>query len=388
MASNSNDRYARQMILPGWGEVTQNRLAQARVLLLGLGGLGSPAARYLAAAGVGHLGLVDFDQVDESNLHRQILYQTPDIGHSKVEVAARELQAVRPDLSLECFSAGLALDELVGVFGRYDVILDGTDNFPSRYAHNDAAFFAGKPLVSGSILRWEGQVTVYDPSAGGPCLRCLFPEPPPPGAVPNCAEAGVIGALCGIVGSWQALEAIKLITGLGEPSRGILWAFDALQPSWKRLRLKKDARCPLCGETPSIHSVEAIPGSLLPTCRLPLSPASTPTEKFMTPLEITVHDAKALLEAEGESTFLLDVREEDEWETSRLAGATLIPMQEIPHRLSEVPAGKRILVLCHHGGRSAAVTRFLRQQGYDTASNIKGGIDAWALQIDSSLPRY
>lgn len=386
----NNERYARQMVLENWGIESQNQLAQSKVLIIGLGALGSPSSLYLAAAGVGQIGLVEFDSVDTSNLHRQILYENKDVGRPKVDLAEARLKALRPDLTIEKFPRGIAVSEMVEVFSGYDLILDGTDNFPSRYLHNDAAFFAKRPLVSGSILRWEGQVTVYHPAAGSPCLRCLFPTPPALGAVPNCAEAGVVGALCGIVGSWQALESIKILIGQGESLTGKLWVFNGLDGRWRKLNLKKDPDCPLCGNHPTMTELEVFPGSLL-ACHQPpenLLNMENMEDAGTIPDEVDCVTANEWLRSYPQDYFLLDVREQSEWDLSQLSGAVLIPMGEITSRVNELPKDKHIIVHCHHGIRSDAVCQYLRGVGFARVTNLGGGIDAWSREVDSAVPRY
>ena len=375
-------RYSRHILLDQIGVEGQRRLAAARVLVIGAGGLGSPAALYLAAAGVGTVGIADFDRVEPHNLQRQLLHDDSAVGEPKVESAARRLHATNPFIQIATHAEGVTADNAVALFAGYDVIVDGTDNFSSRYLNNDAAFLAGKPLVYGSVFKFEGQVAVFDPARGGPCYRCLFPEPPAAGSVPGCGEAGVLGALCGVVGSLQALEALKLITGIGEPLRGRLLTYDALAQSFRTLTLARDPQCPLCGTAPTIRNIEPSRYTLI-ACAPP-----PPMSDTAHPLEISVTEAKRLLDESPCGVMLIDVREPYEVEIAQVKGAELIPMRQIPERLRDLPKDEHLLIMCHHGGRSMRVTEFLRAQGLTAVSNIAGGIDAWAEEIDPSLRRY
>lgn len=375
-------RYSRHILLPEVGMEGQEKLLRARVLVVGAGGLGSPAALYLGAAGVGTLGIADFDRVEEHNLQRQILHDAAAVGQPKAESARQRLLSLNPDLEIELHPEGIQPQNAEQIFSRYDLIVDGSDNFGTRYLNNDAAFFAGKPLVYGSIFRFEGQVSVFDPGRGGPCYRCLFPKPPEPGTVPNCAEAGVFGALCGVIGSMQAMETIKYILGAGEPLRGKLLVVDALTMVARSLSIKADANCPLCGTSPGIRKIE--PASYNVSCHA--DPDNDGMDSEEHPLEIDVAETQRLLK-DGDAV-LVDVREPFEVAICRIPNSTLIPMAEIPERLGELPQDKRLLVHCHHGGRSLQVTRFLRQRGFPGASNVAGGIDAWASQLDPSMQRY
>ena len=373
-------RYSRHLSLEGVGIAGQQQLAAARVLVVGVGGLGSPAALYLAAAGVGTLGLADFDDVEEHNLQRQIVHDTAAVGEPKLDSAARRLAALNPHLRLQRHDDGITPANALGIFAGYDLILDGSDNFSTRYLVNDAAFFARKPFVHGSVFKFSGQVGVFDPARGGPCYRCAFPAPPPAGSVPDCGEAGVFGALCGVIGSLQAMEAIKLLTGAGEPLRGRMLIHDSLTQTFQTLNLARDRACPLCGEAPAISGIDVrnYDGSCAPV------PAADPRAA---PLEIEVEEARALLAADP-GAVLLDVREDHELEICRVDGARWMPMREIPGKLDELPRDRPILALCHVGVRSLQVTRFLRANGFDRASNVAGGIDAWAARLDPALPRY
>lgn len=377
-------RYSRHILLEEFGVEGQRRLAAARVLVIGAGGLGSPAALYLAAAGVGTLGIADFDRVEPHNLHRQLLHDDRSVGQPKVDSAARRLEATNPHIRIVTHPEGITSGNAVELFRQYDAIVDGTDNFSARYLNNDAAFFAQRPLVYGSVFKFDGQVAVFDPARGGPCYRCLFPAPPPRGSVPGCGEAGVLGALCGAIGSLQALEAIKLVTGIGEPLRGRLLTHDALRQEFQMLRLSRDPGCPLCGPRPTLLSVaaaaEAADGA-------PQPPSSSMPETDY-PLEISVADTKRLRDTQPANTVLIDVREPYELDICRIAGAEHIPMRQIPERADSLPRDKHLLILCHAGGRSRRVTEFLRARGLNAVSNVTGGIDAWAEEIEPGMQRY
>ena len=358
----------------------QQCLKDARVLVVGMGGLGSPAALYLAAAGVGTLGLADFDVVAEHNLQRQILHDTAAVGAPKLRSAAQRLAALNPSLHLQLHNRGLTPANALDIISGYDLVVDGSDNFPTRYLVNDAAFFARKPLVHGSVFKFSGQVGVFDPAQGGPCYRCAFPSPPPAGSVPDCGEAGVFGALCGVTGSLQAMEAIKVLVDVGEPLRGRLLVYDSLAQSFQTLNLARDPACPLCGVAPSLRQLEA--QNYAAVC----TPESS-AELRELPLNIEVEEARALLAAVP-GAVLLDVREDYELEICRIAGARWIPLREIPERLNELPRDRPILALCHVGIRSRQATRFLRANGFKRAVNVAGGIDAWAARLDPALARY
>ncbi|MFM9030237.1 MAG: HesA/MoeB/ThiF family protein [Opitutaceae bacterium] len=374
-------RYSRQLMLAGIGEEGQRKLAAARVLVIGAGGLGSPAALYLAAAGVGTLGIADHDRVELHNLHRQLLHDDASIGQPKVNSAARRLAATNPHTRVVTHPEGVQAGNIAALFADYDVIVDGTDNFGSRYLNNDAAFLARKPLVYGSVYTFDGQVTVFDPSVEGGCYRCLFPEPPAAGSVPGCGEAGVIGALCGVIGSLQAMEAIKLITGTGTPLRGRFLTYHGLEASTQVLRLPREPGCALCGENPTITTPGA--GSATPVCTA--KPSMNPAE---IPLEISAREAHALRQSNPDGTLIIDVREPYELAICRLPDAEHIPMRQIPERLADLPRDRHLLILCHAGARSMRVTEFLRARGLPSVTNIGGGISAWAEEVDSSLARY
>lgn len=377
-------RYSRHVLLEEVGVDGQRKLAAARILVVGAGGLGSPAALYLAAAGVGVLGLADLDRVEEHNLQRQIVHDTAAVGQPKVESAARHLAALNPHVQLRLHERGVTPANAVDLFSGYDLIVDGSDNFPTRFLNTDAAFLAKRPLIYGSIFKFEGQVAVFDPAAGGPCYRCLFPEPPPPGSVPNCGEAGVFGALCGVIGSLQAMEAIKYLLGIGESLRGRLLVFDALTVQFRTLNLPRDPQCPLCGDHPRIRRID--PATYEFSCAAPVeAPVSGFTE---IPPEVSVEDARRLLAAGTDSAFLLDVREPYEVAICRIDGSRHIAMREVAARIDELPRDRRLLVMCHHGGRSRQVSDFLRTQGFPAVSNVAGGIAAWAERVDPALRRY
>ncbi|HEX2165239.1 MAG TPA: molybdopterin-synthase adenylyltransferase MoeB [Thermoanaerobaculia bacterium] len=380
-------RYARHLILPEIGMEGQRRLKAARVLLVGAGGLGSPAGLYLAAAGVGRLGVVDFDRVDESNLQRQVLYGQGDLGRPKVEAAVARLADLNPEIEVVAHPLRLDASNALDLVGQYDVVVDGSDNFPTRYLVNDACVLAGRPNVYGSIFRFEGQVAVFW-GARGPCYRCLFAEPPPPHMVPNCAEGGVRGVLPGIVGALQANEAIKLAAGIGEPLIGRLVLFDALKLSFRELRLEKDPACPVCSEQPTVTELidyEAF-------CGLPAAgeggggEAPGGGEGDDDDLEIEPETLARWL-AEGRALTLLDVRTPEEHAIARLEGAELIPLPELPRRVAELAGRGAVVAYCHHGPRSERATLFLRQHGVE-AINLAGGLDAWSRRVDPRVPRY
>jgi sulfur-carrier protein adenylyltransferase/sulfurtransferase len=370
-------RYSRHLIMPEVGTEGQKKLKAARVLMIGAGGLGSPLGLYLAAAGVGTLGLVEFDTVDESNLHRQVLYGRSDVGRPKLDAALARLHEVNPHITLVPHSVRLDSSNALDLFRGYDIVVDGTDNFPTRYLVNDACVLLGKPNVYGSIFRFEGQVSIFW-AAEGPCYRCLFPEPPPPGLVPSCAEGGVLGVLPGIIGSLQANEAIKLILGAGDPLIGRLVLFDALRMRFRELKLKKDPNCPVCGENPTQRELidyEQFCG---------IDPRAEQVEQQF---EMSVDELKRWQD-EGRDFVILDVRSPQEHEVANIEGAQLIPLQELPDRLGELDPAATIVAHCHHGGRSARAVNFLRNMGFSRAINLAGGIDDWSERIDPSVPRY
>lgn len=371
-------RYGRHLIMPEVGMAGQRKLKAAKVLLIGAGGLGSPLALYLAAAGVGRIGLVDFDQVDQSNLQRQVIYSVRDLGRPKLEAAKDRILEMNPNVQVDSYESKLTSENALGILKNYDVIVDGTDNFPTRYLVNDACVLLGKPNVYGSIFRFEGQVSVFD-SKLGPCYRCLYPEPPPPGLVPSCAEGGVLGVLPGVVGTLQATETIKIILGKGETLAGRLLLFDALKMRFRELKLRKDQNCPICGNNPTVKELidyEAF-------CGLGRGEA----ESLGKENEITVAELKHALEG-GDNVNLIDVREPNEYEICHIEGSKLIPVSEIPNRVNEFSLTDEYVFHCHTGVRSAWAVSFLRQLGFKRVKNLKGGIDAWAEQIAPSMPRY
>jgi adenylyltransferase/sulfurtransferase len=374
------DRYRRHLTLPEFGFEGQQKLLSSSVLLVGVGGLGCPAAQYLTAAGVGRIGLLDDDVVSVSNLQRQILFSTQDVGRPKVEVAVERLSGLNPDVKFDAHSLRLDSGNALDLFEGYDVILDGSDNFPTRYLVNDACVLAGKPNVHGSIFRFEGQASVFDADKG-PCYRCLYPEPPPPDAVPSCAEGGVLGILPGTLALVQATETLKLLTGLGEPLYGRLLHYDALEMIWREFKMKKDPGCPICGDHPEIRALIDYEGF-----------CGAPAREGDLEGELTECSAARLAQRReaGESLLLLDVREQDEVERARIPGSTWIPLAELEGRLNEIESARKgaIVVHCHHGRRSAEAVRLLLAHGFSTAENLDGGIEAWSLTVDSSVARY
>jgi molybdopterin/thiamine biosynthesis adenylyltransferase/rhodanese-related sulfurtransferase len=373
-------RYARHLVLPELGVEGQAKLKRARVLVVGAGGLGSPLALYLAAAGVGTLGLVDFDEVDLSNLQRQVLYGTDDVGRRKVDAAAERLSAANPHVRVvpipERLSAGNALE----IVRDYDVVADGTDNFPTRYLVNDACVLAGKPNAWASVYRFEGQASVFW-AARGPCYRCLHPDPPPEGAVPSCAEGGVLGVLPGLLGVLQAIEVIKLTAGIGDPLVGRLLVVDALATRFREIRLEKNPDCAICGARPTITTLEESAAS----CAAAGVVSSAPM--FGGVPEVTVEDLKAMRDR-GDSHVLLDVREPHEHAIADLPDSVKIPLGTLQARFLELPSDQELIVYCRSGARSAHAVGFLRARGYDKAKNLAGGILAWQERIDPSLKRY
>ena len=376
-------RYSRHILLGEIGVAGQQKLAAARVLIIGAGGLGSPAALYLAAAGVGTIGLADFDRVEAHNLQRQLLHDDASIGELKVVSAARRLHATNPFITVIEHPEGVTAANALRLFADYDIIVDGTDTFPTRYLNNDAAVLARRPLVHGSIYKFEGQLTIFDPANGAPCYRCLFPEPPAAGSVPNCGDAGVIGALCGVIGSLQALETIKLITGIGETLRGRLLTYDALTQNFRPLKISRAPTCSVCGPHPTLTSLSAANYDF--SC----SPPPPPTMSDQTvPLEISVEETQRLLAAAPTDTVLIDVREPYEIDICSIPGAQVIPLRQVPEHVAALPRDKHLLIHCHHGGRSLRATEFLRAKGFPRVSNVAGGIDAWAERLDPAMRRY
>ncbi len=374
------DRYRRHLILPEFGVEAQQKLLRSRVAIVGAGGLGCPLAQYLAAAGVGGLTIVDDDVVDASNLQRQILFGTGDVGRPKVEVAEARIRAQNPDVDVHTHQIRLDSSNALDVFRGHDLVIDGTDNFPTRYLTNDACVMLGIPNVYGSIFRFDGQAGVFD-AANGPCYRCLYPEPPPPGSVPSCAEGGVLGVLPGIVALIQATEAVKLLTGIGRTLVGRLLLYDALSMEFTEFTLKKDPGCPVCGEHPTVTELIDYDGF----CGLP------PAEERVG-VHVPAISAAELAGRRGrdEELLLLDVREPDEFERARIEGATLVPLGELQGRLGELEAwrSRPVVVLCHHGARSELGAKTLIDAGFDRVENLDGGIEAWSLTVDPSVPRY
>jgi molybdopterin/thiamine biosynthesis adenylyltransferase/rhodanese-related sulfurtransferase len=374
LSADELQRYSRHLMMPEVTPEGQRQLKAARALCIGAGGLGSPAALYLAAAGVGTIGIVDFDEVDLSNLQRQILHGTKDIGRSKLESARDRLRDINPEIQLELYECRFSSENASQLVSQYDVVVDGSDNFPTRYLSNDVCVFERKPNVYGSVFRFEGQTTVFAPHFGGPCYRCLFPEPPPPDSVPNCAQAGVLGVLPGIIGMLQAIETIKLIVGIGEPLVGRLLHFDALKMKFRELNLRRDSRCPVCGENPTIFSpidYEQFCGAR--------DDDSVPA--------ISARELKRRMDAR-EPVELIDVRETFEYEIARIDGAKLIPLGQIAERMNELQRQQPIVVHCHSGQRSAEAVRLLLKRGFANVYNLEGGIDAWSEQVDPTVPRY
>ena len=371
-------RYSRHLIMPEVGMDGQLRLKNAKVLLIGTGGLGAPLGLYLAAAGVGKLGLVDFDVVDFTNLQRQVTFGTSDVGEAKTAAARARLSDLNPDIEIEAFDTKLTSDNALELFQDFDIIVDGTDNFPTRYLVNDACVLLGKPNVYGSIFRFEGQATIFG-LPDGPCYRCLYPEPPPPGLVPSCAEGGVLGVLPGIVGSIQALETIKLIIGKGTSLKGRLLAFDALAMTFNEFKLRKDPNCPICGEHRTIHKLIdyyefcGVRGEEAPTADLKVP-------------EITPRELKARLD-HGDDLFILDVREPHEYQICNLHGH-FIPLGELTRRAHELDSSREIVAHCRSGKRSAEAVDFLRKAGFRKVFNLTGGILAWSDEVDASVPKY
>jgi len=371
-------RYSRHLIMPEVGMEGQLKLKRARVLTIGTGGLGAPLGLYLAAAGVGHLGLVDFDVVDSSNLQRQVTFTTADVGKPKSEAAKARLSALNPDIEIVSYETRLTSDNALDLFRDYDIIVDGTDNFPTRFLVNDACVLLGKPNVYGSIFRFEGQATVFG-YPGGPCYRCLYPEPPPPGLVPSCAEGGVLGVLPGIVGSIQAMETIKLILGAGDPLVGRLLLFDALAMRFRELKLKRNPECPMCGDHRTITKLI----DYEEFCGIRGEETPAMTEGIQ---EITATELKARQDR-GDKPFILDVREPHEYQICNLNGK-LIPLGELPRRVNELDSSVEMVVHCRSGKRSADAIHFLQTAGFKKLLNLKGGVLAWADEVDPRMPKY
>ena len=372
-------RYSRHLIMPEVGMEGQRRLKQGSVLLIGTGGLGSPLALYLAAAGVGHIGLVDFDVVDASNLQRQIVHGTSTVGMAKTESAKRRLQDLNPHIEVTIYETQITSANALELMQPYDVIVDGTDNFPTRYLTNDAAVLLGKPNVYGSIFRFEGQATVFAPQQGGPCYRCLYPEPPPPGLVPSCAEGGVLGVLPGVIGTIQATEAIKLLTGIGEPLIGRLLLYDALAMHFRELKLRRNPACPVCGEDPTVSELI----DYVQFCGIAPEAPQIGSQYVITPTELA-----AWLERD-DRPFLLDVRNPYEVAIANIPGTDkLIPVDQLPERIHELDSAREIVVYCRSGARSGRAVELLVQVGFRKVKNLEGGVLRWADEVDPSLAKY
>jgi sulfur-carrier protein adenylyltransferase/sulfurtransferase len=371
-------RYSRHLIMPEVGMEGQLKLKNAKVLCIGTGGLGAPLGLYLAAAGVGKLGIVDFDVVDNTNLQRQVLFSTKDVGKPKVVAAAERLRGLNPDIEIVAHETNLTSDNALDLFKDYDIIVDGTDNFPTRYLVNDACVLLGKPNVYGSIFRFDGQITIFG-YPGGPCYRCLYPEPPPPGLVPSCAEGGVLGVLPGIVGTIQAAETLKLILGKGEPLVGRLLLFDALAMRFRELKLRKNPECPVCGEHPTVTKLI----DYVQFCGIRGEEAPTTVTNIP---EITPRELKTRLDR-GDDLYILDVREPHEYQICNIGGH-LIPLGELSRRAAELDSSKEIVAHCRSGKRSAEAVDFLRKAGFKKIWNLKGGILAWSDEVDPTVPKY
>jgi sulfur-carrier protein adenylyltransferase/sulfurtransferase len=371
-------RYSRHLIIPDVAMDGQKRLKNAKVLCVGAGGLGSPALMYLAAAGVGTLGIIDFDVVDESNLQRQVIHGQSDVGRSKAESARDSVREINPLIQVNLHETRLDSSNAMQIFGDYDLVVDGTDNFATRYLVNDACVLLGIPYVWGSIYRFDGQASVFW-AEHGPCYRCLYPEPPPPGMVPSCAEGGVLGVLCASVGSIQVTEAIKVLTGIGDPLVGRLMIYDALEMTYRSVKVRKDPECPLCGKNPTITELidyEAVCGTV-----------SEEAQQAAAGSTITAAELKALMD-EGSEFMLVDVREPAEWEIVRLPGAVLIPKGDLPSKLAELPQNRPVIAYCKTGVRSAEALALLKNAGFADAKHVQGGISAWATQVEGTQPIY
>lgn len=379
----SNDeirRYSRHLILPEVGMAGQKKICSTSVLCIGAGGLGSPIAMYLAAAGIGKIGIVDFDTVDFSNLQRQLLHGTADVGRPKAESARETINDLNPNVEVVLHNTRLSSDNALEIIGQYDIVVDGTDNFPTRYLTNDACVLLKKPNVYGSIFRFDGQASVFAPHLGGPCYRCLYPEPPPPGMVPSCAEGGVLGVLPGIIGCIQATEILKLALAKGSSLIGRLLLFNALDMKFKELKLRRDPQCPLCGEHATIHKLI----DYEQFCGIPAEPA-VPDQN---PDEVDVKEMKKALDDPKLGIRVIDVREPDEYQIAKIQGVPLFPLSLLPQRFTELDPNQQIYIHCKSGVRSMKALRFLREQGFKYVKSVKGGIQAWSDQVDPAVPRY
>jgi adenylyltransferase/sulfurtransferase len=379
LSSNEIARYSRHLIMPEVGMDGQKRLKASSILLIGAGGLGSPLGLYLGAAGIGRIGIVDFDIVDYSNLQRQVLHGTADVGRPKLHSARDRLNAINPEVRIDLYEERLSSQNALRIFEPYDIIIDGTDNFPTRYLVNDACVLLKKANVYGSIFRFDGQASIFYPPYG-PCYRCLYPEPPPPGEVPSCAEGGVLGILPGVIGVIQATEAVKLILGKGEPLIGRLLHYDALAMKFREFKVRRNPNCPMCGDNPTIKGLidyEQFCGMRGQEAPAPKSAAA----------EITVEDLKKRMDRK-ENLFVLDVRNPNEWQICKIPGTVLMPLPELPQRLGELPKDREIIVHCKSGMRSAKAVQLLKEQGFMQVVNLQGGIAAWSEKIDPSMPKY
>ncbi|HRT57986.1 MAG TPA: molybdopterin-synthase adenylyltransferase MoeB [Candidatus Paceibacterota bacterium] len=373
-------RYARQLILPEVGREGQKKIRAASVLCVGAGGLGSPLALYLAAAGIGRLGILDFDTVDLSNLHRQVLHGTEDVGRAKTESARDALARLNPEVEVVVHTTRLTRDNALELLCAYDVIADGTDNFPTRYLVNDACVLLGKPNVYGSVFRFEGQASLFAPHLGGPCYRCLYPEPPPPGSVPGCAEGGVLGVLPGIIGLIQATETLKLILGRGTSLLNRLLLFNAFDMTFRELKIRRDPACPLCGSNPTITALM----DYNQFCGLPTSQSPSAMHSD----EVSVQELKRALDNPASGIHVLDVREPDEYQIARIPGALLLPLSQLGQRWSELNPDQSYYLYCKSGVRSLRAVQFLRRLGFHQLKSVRGGIDAWSREVDPSVPQY
>ncbi|HUD48759.1 MAG TPA: molybdopterin-synthase adenylyltransferase MoeB [Candidatus Baltobacteraceae bacterium] len=373
-------RYSRHLILPEVGLAGQKKICSTSVVCIGAGGLGSPIAMYLAAAGIGKIGIVDFDTVDFSNLQRQIIHGTPDVGRPKSESAKATINRINPNVEVVLHNTRITSENALDILAQYDIVVDGTDNFPTRYLTNDACVLLKKPNVYGSIFRFEGQASVFAPHLNGPCYRCLYPEPPPPGMVPSCAEGGVLGVLPGIIGTIQATEILKLALGKGSSLIGRLLLFSALEMKFREVRLRRDPQCPLCGENPTITKL--IDYEMF--CGITPQPAAS----FSNPDEVTVQEMKKALDTPSLGIKILDVREPDEWQIAHIDAVPLIPLGTLPQRFTELDPNQQIYIHCKSGVRSMKALHFLREQGFKYVKSVKGGISAWADEIDHNVPKY
>jgi adenylyltransferase/sulfurtransferase len=373
-------RYSRHLILPEVGLAGQKKICSTSVVCIGAGGLGSPIAMYLAAAGIGKIGIVDFDTVDFSNLQRQIIHGTADVGRPKSESAKATIQRINPNVEVVLHNTRITSENALEILAQYDIVVDGTDNFPTRYLTNDACVLLKKPNVYGSIFRFDGQASVFAPHLNGPCYRCLYPEPPPPGMVPSCAEGGVLGVLPGIVGTIQATEILKLALGKGSSLIGRLLLFNALEMKFREVRLRRDPQCPLCGENPTITKL--IDYEMF--CGIMPQPAAS----MSNPDEVTVQEMKKALDTPSLNIKVIDVREPDEWQIAHIDGVPLIPLGTLPKRFTELDPNQQIYIHCKSGVRSLKALYFLREQGFKYVKSVKGGISAWADEIDHDVPRY